>query len=90
MHKYVAAMLNILHCWVSALLQMLKDNRSLHVFSGCWKWNKSMCVGSARMVLLCFPLSSFSVSLCHVAYGHAVQESCICMLTSVVGSLGQA
>lgn len=61
---------------------------SLHAFSGCWQW-KSMRGCSACVVLLCFLLSSLCVNLCRVAYGCAVQESCICILTSVVGSLGQ-
>lgn len=48
-----------------------------------------MCVCSACMVLLCFLLSSLCVNLCPVAYGCAAQESCVCIVTFVIGSLGQ-
>ena len=47
------------------------------------------------MCLLCLygtsllPSSLVCVSLCCVAYGCAVQESCICILTSAIDSLGQ-
>ena len=89
MHECVPAILHILHHCVFTLLQMLRDIISLHTFSGCWKWNKSMCVCFACVVLLCFLLSSLCVNLCHVAYGYAAQESCVCILTSVVGSVRQ-
>lgn len=96
MEKFECASMYLPHCTsytivYSHICKCWRIIISLHAFSGCWKWNNSTCVCSACIVLLCFFISSLCVinNWCCVAYGCAVQGSCTCILTSVVGGLGQ-